>query len=187
MASKSNTIIDVDTIAELVNFVDSKPIMFCLEDQGLYGWNNNLPEKVNAKDLPKYEPVQWVKVQNGRTEGLRFIDIAGSGFNSGASSYQKIIDRGSLRLLGGNLYNRDICIGLSYTDANANFNSINFGFLINSGTDILSIYELGSLIGNFGLWNDRDLEIVRNGTSIEYFAAGVSLRQTVCTNAPLVG
>lgn len=186
MASKANVIINVDTIAELVNFVNSKPLMFCLEDKSIYGWNGSTPEKAVAKTLPKYEPVQWVKVLNGRTEGLRLVCLSSNAFTSGASSYQKIINKGSVKLLANNVVNRDMSFGLSYIDANAHFNTINFAITINSGTDNIQIYELGTLIGTYGTWASRDLEIVRNNLNIEYFANGVSLRQTVCTNQPVV-
>jgi hypothetical protein len=44
MASVPTVIIKVDTVAELTNFVNSKPVMLCLEDGKLYGWNGSTPE-----------------------------------------------------------------------------------------------------------------------------------------------
>lgn len=48
MATTSNTIINVDTRANLINYVTSKPIMYCLEDRQTYGWNGNVPEIVDT-------------------------------------------------------------------------------------------------------------------------------------------
>ena len=48
MGSRANEIINVDTIAELINFIDSQPMMFCEENSGYYGWKNNAPDRIGA-------------------------------------------------------------------------------------------------------------------------------------------
>lgn len=122
-----------------------------------------------------WKAVTWVKVTGALTYGAQLKKNAGtSAFDAGASSYDKITGSGKIRFYKNNLTNTSQFIGLSATDTNANFNTINYAVTINdSGYAVVYENGVSKTPANANLFNAGDyIEIIRTGTQITYAKNG---------------
>jgi hypothetical protein len=124
------------------------------------------------------EDVKWdvFSAVNVEGTGNSAVKIQGNGnWNAGISSLNTVSDNGYLEFTATETDRRRM-IGLSGSDDNVNFNSIDFAiYLRNNGT--LSIYEAGTNRGNFGSYNTGDLfRISVEEGSVRYYQNNELLR-----------
>jgi hypothetical protein len=134
------------------------------------------------------EGVVWNQssLVNVQANGNQLVKIQGSVWDAGASSLNTVKQDGYLEFIPAET-NRRRMVGLSASDANANFNTIGYAFyLLQNGS--LRIYENGANRGLYGSYTSGSvLRIAEEGGFIRYYRDGVLLRSVAHSETlPLV-
>jgi len=135
------------------------------------------------------EQVVWDpnSIQNGHFANGVFTKIQGNGqWNTGAASFNQVGEGGSMQVVASEA-NRRRMIGLSDTNIDANFNTIDFAFYLRQNGE-LSIYENGNNRGTFGTYTTGDtLRISIENSTVIYFKNSNPVRVSpVAPNLPLI-
>lgn len=124
------------------------------------------------------EDVTWIP---GSSSGKNNISantltkiISDGAWDGNGFSYQAVANNGYMQTVAAET-NLDRVIGLSATDANANYTSIQYAFhLLNTG--VLQIYESGTSRGLFGTYANADiLKIAVENNIVKYYQNGTLL------------
>lgn len=142
------------------------------------------PESATPSCLEADVRIVWTDIVNAEANGNDLNKIqGGNNWNAGASSLLPI-QNGNIFFFVAQETNRDRMIGLSNTDTDADFNTIEFAwYLRDNGT--LRIYENGSNIGDFGSYNSGDtfsIEISNN----EIFYKQNGILRYISGNTPVL-
>jgi hypothetical protein len=129
------------------------------------------------------EEVVWEtdELENLATNGNSLEKIQSNGnWNGGAASLNRVHNNGYFEFVTAET-NRRRAVGLSDSNTNSNFNSIDYAFFLESNSN-LRIFEDGSNRGNFGSYSTGDtLKIaVENGT-VHYYRNNELLRISATT------
>ncbi|MDF2456816.1 MAG: large protein, partial [Cytophagaceae bacterium] len=117
------------------------------------------------------EQVRWKNSDNQNLKGIgnSLIKIQSNGsWDGGAASLNKVSNNGYMQFTCSEV-NKSRMVGLSTTNANSNFTSIQYAFyLTNSG--LLAIYESGTSRGSFGAYATNDiLKIAVQAGVVKYY------------------
>jgi len=134
------------------------------------------------------EEVVWDPNSYVRTyfDGQVLTKIEGNGsWNAGSSSLNALENNGSVFTIATE-NNKRRMIGLSDSDENTNFNTINYAFYLrNNG--LLNIYESGTNRGNFGPYNTGDtLSITLESEAVKYYRNSELIRIGPAPTTPLI-
>jgi hypothetical protein len=121
------------------------------------------------------EQVKWKvsDLQNVEATTNNLLKIQSNGnWNGGASSWNTVSDNGYFQFTASET-NTARMAGLSTTNANANFNTIQYAwYLLSNGT--CEIYESGNFRGNYGTYSVNDLfKISVEAGVVKYYRNGV--------------
>ncbi|HKL40075.1 MAG TPA: hypothetical protein VJ894_05310, partial [Cryomorphaceae bacterium] len=101
-------------------------------------------------------------------------------WNGGAASLNQVENNGYFEFVAAET-NRRKAVGLSHTNVNSNFNSIDYAFFLESNSN-LRIYENGNNRGNFGTYSTGDtLKISIENETVHYFRNDELLRIAATT------
>ncbi|MEM9051168.1 MAG: hypothetical protein AAGC47_03855, partial [Bacteroidota bacterium] len=124
------------------------------------------------------EEVVWDanSLENVEATGNTLEKVQGNGqWTGGAASLNQVGNEGYLEFIATET-NRRRMIGLSDTDINSNFNTIDYAFYLQNNTN-LTIYENGSNRGTFGTYSTGDtLRIAVENSTIHYYKNGEVVR-----------
>lgn len=130
------------------------------------------------------EEVVWDldEFENVAANGNDLIKVQGGGsWNGGAASLNIVSNNGYFEFIATET-NRRRMAGLSDSNINSNFNTIDFAIYLESNS-VLRIYENGSNRGNFGTYSTGDtLRIAVENGSIHYYRNQELLR--IASSAP---
>jgi len=118
--------------------------------------------------------------------GGNAVKTASSGWsNGGFSSVETLVGDGYIEWVAIGSISDHLMVGLSTTDADADFATI--GFAIYQGGSSLVIYEGGSSVGTFGTYTTSTMfRMERVGSTLSYYKDGGLLRSTTITTADLI-
>ncbi|MFY8133342.1 MAG: hypothetical protein ACOVOL_08910, partial [Bacteroidia bacterium] len=124
------------------------------------------------------ENVVWVtassNVRNTITGNSLVKTISNGVWNGNGFSYQSVSNNGYMQTTAAET-NRDRMIGLSPTDVNNSFGSIQYAFFLQNGGG-LRIYESGNDRGAFGNYASGDiLKIAVENNVVKYYRNGTAL------------
>jgi hypothetical protein len=127
------------------------------------------------------EQVRWKisDYQNVQGNGNNLTKIQSNGaWDGGAASLNKVSNNGYLQFVVAE-NNKTRMIGLSNTNANANYTSIQYAFCLQS-TTVLQIFESGTGKGTFGTYATNDvLKIAVQAGVVKYYKNGVLIYTSV--------
>lgn len=148
---------------------------------------SSLPSNVIELTPEVKEDVVWTDLVGVAVTGNDLNKTAGSGWgNSGAASDKTYNGDFGLEFSVSET-NTYRMLGLSDTNVNANYNTIDYGiYPIANGT--WRVYENGAYRGSFGTYQSGDIfRINRNGTTVTYLKNGVvAYTSTISSTGPLL-
>ncbi|MBK7851617.1 MAG: T9SS type A sorting domain-containing protein [Bacteroidetes bacterium] len=163
-SSNSITIRDINQTQQNAFYITGSPVSTaCREALVNVVWviaSSGVKNTINANTLTK-------RTSNGNWDGNGF-------------SYQSVANNGYMQTTVAET-NKSRMIGLSATDVNSNFTSIQFAFyLINNGS--LRIYESGTNRGTYGTYATNDvLKIAVENNVVKYYKNGTLLMTSAAT------
>lgn len=129
------------------------------------------------------EQVKWrtSDFQNVQGVGNGLTKIQSNGnWDGGAASWNTVSNNGYMQFTATEI-NKYRMIGLSSTNTNANFTSIQYAYYLSVGGSLL-IYESGTGRGSFGSYTTNDiLKIAVQNNVVKYYKNGVLLYTSVVT------
>lgn len=118
--------------------------------------------------IKSVSPVIWTDAVNVNINGNSIDRINSNGWNCGAASTHKVRNNMFFSTIVGET-NRHRMVGLSTTNVNAHFNTIDYAFYMRSNGN-LRIYESGAYIGSYGNYATGDeLIIAVENNIINYY------------------
>lgn len=138
--------------------------------------------------LPASGLITITNLVGGSNSSGTVTDTAAPGWgNSGYSSVESIVGDGWIQFVASEI-TTDRMIGISVTDVDQNFTTIEFAFYLEGGIGRILEYESGSnqggAIGSY-VNNVTVLKIAREGTQIKFYIDGVLAYTSLTT--PSVG
>ena len=133
-------------------------------------------------------PITWTNLTGVSQNGTTLSKTSGTtAWDAGGFSVQSIPAGadGYLEFMAGETTTNKM-MGLSSTDANVNYTSINFAIYASTSAS-LKVYENGSLKGTFGTYATTDvLRVERQGTTVYYKKNGTTFYTSTLTSTSVL-